>query len=1092
MKRIFSLFFWLMFYIYSFAQLPTTSQNYIVEKTFRREYKSTANITGKPVDSINVNIQYFDGLGRPLQTVQWQGSPTKKDIVQHVEYDEFGRESKKYLPYAEQSTNNGSYKTAAKTNQGNFYKVGGGWDANVMKTNSPYAVTVFENSPLNRVLEQGAPGDAWQPATSRTTTGRTVVTEYGTNVATGTEAVKLWKINTNNVGATGSTNYAAGKLYKSTIKDENWVSGKSGTVEEYKDFEDRVILKRVWESETKKLETYYVYDDFGDLRFVIPPGFTSSSITENDPVFNELIYAYKYDGRRRLIEKKIPGKGWEWIVYNVNDQVVLTQDAVQRAKTSKEWSYTKYDAFGRVIETGLYSDATLITQAIAQNTVNAVTQYWETRGQNSTYSNVAFPTITTTAKKPLVINYYDDYTFDGGTTASLQAVGITKSTKTKTLLTGTKVFKDDGTLPLLTINYYDDRARLIQSAGQNHLGGTDYVTNTYSFVGELLTSKREHKASASGAVTTLFTKNEYDHVGRLKDVKHKVNAQDTVILARHEYNEIGQLKTKRQHLEKNQTVFINTTTYSYNERGWTTKATSPHFTYQLNYNTGSSPQYNGNIAQQLWGHGSTNTPNVYSYSYDKLNRLLNGTSTGTVMSEVLTYDDMGNIKTLKRDNGTTTTYNYTVNSVASNRLQSLTGGLTGTYTYDANGNATKDRTDMTFAYNHLNLPKSATKSGTTVTYLYDAVGTKLRKTAVVGATTTVRDYVGGIIEYNKVGTGAQTIEMIHMPEGYLQPNGSTYTYYYNLTDHLGNVRATLQRTSATAGTVIQKHDYYPFGKSKALQLSGINKYLYNGKEVQSELGDQQDYGARFYDAEIGRWNVVDPLAEQMRRHSPYSYAFGNPIRFIDPDGMAPMAFDNEYEVIYQGGKIESVRYVSDKGGDKTDYITVIDLDKAPLKEGITQYEMDVDVEYTSGVGTNYTQQESPTPGERKIHGSTPLEFSAIETLAALYTGGATIEAKYILKQTVKEGVKRKASASIRKAWEKSEGTSWPKEPDVLPDGRTNKYAGRNQSVSHRKALKDGGTNDLDNIFPQPWILHQEMHKIRGDFKRWAKEQSKKK
>ncbi|WP_149913312.1 hypothetical protein [Sphingobacterium cavernae] len=257
-----------------------------------------------------------------------------------------------------------------------------------------------------------------------------------------------------------------------------------------------------------------------------------------------MIYAYKYDGRRRLIEKKIPGKGWEWIVYNINDQVVLTQDAVQRAKTSKEWSYTKYDAFERVTETGIYSNNALTTLALAQSAVDAVTQYWETRGQNANYNNVTFPVNN---KISLTTNYYDDYTFDGGTTASLQAVGITKSTKTKTLLTGTKVYKDDGTAPLLTINYYDDRARLIQSASQNHLGGTDYVTNTYNFVGELLTSKREHKASPSGAVTTLFSKNEYDHVGRLKEVKHKVNTQTEVIIARNEYNEIGQLKSKKQH-----------------------------------------------------------------------------------------------------------------------------------------------------------------------------------------------------------------------------------------------------------------------------------------------------------------------------------------------------------------------------------------------------------------------------------------------------------------------------------------------------------------------------------------------------------------
>ncbi|PZU22852.1 MAG: hypothetical protein DI622_05410, partial [Chryseobacterium sp.] len=111
-------------------------------------------------------------------------------------------------------------------------------------------------------------------------------------------------------------------------------------------------------------------------------------------------------------------------------------------------------------------------------------------------------------------------------------------------------------------------------------------------------------------------------------------------------------------------------------------------------------------------------------------------------------------------------------------------------------------------------------------------------------------------------------------------------YIYNYTDHLGNVRLSYFKNGSEM-KVLEENNYYPFG----LKHDGYNptfgnlayQYKYNGKELQADSG-MYDYGARFYMPDIGRWGVVDPLAEKMTRHSPYNYAFNNPIRFIDPDG----------------------------------------------------------------------------------------------------------------------------------------------------------------------------------------------------------------
>ncbi len=223
------------------------------------------------------------------------------------------------------------------------------------------------------------------------------------------------------------------------------------------------------------------------------------------------------------------------------------------------------------------------------------------------------------------------------------------------------------------------------------------------------------------------------------------------------------------------------------------------------------------------------------------------------------------------------------------------------YTYDANGNITSDLNKgiTNITYNYLNLPQKISFANYDAIYfVYDATGQKHQKivqneTGVIDPTTYT--YSNGIEYKNGV------LQRFAHTEGSvsLQADGSTYKHEYVIKDHLGNTRVTYRDDDilgvSPLGTIkveeiVQTNHYYPFGLNMEGNWNGSfpevkNKYQYNGKELNTDFGlDWNDYGARFYDPAISRWNTVDPLAEKMRRHSPYNYAFDNPMRFVDPDG----------------------------------------------------------------------------------------------------------------------------------------------------------------------------------------------------------------
>ena len=591
--------------------------NYIRSWEPSRPLTDPALVTASTsVTEVRQTTRYFDGLGRPLQTVARQLSPSQKDLITPFVYDAFGRETIQYLPYA--ITGNGGYRAGALTEQNTFL------GAQYPGENYFYAQTEPEASPLNRPVKNYAPGTSWAKAAGNRPT------EIRYLVNTAADAVVIWNLPATGNIPTAAGTYAAGELYKTVTQDEQ---GKA--VVEFKDKEGQVILKKVQLAATVTdgysgwLCTCYVYDDLGNLRCVLPPKATEAALAAawviSPDIAGHLCFQYSYDGRRRMITKKVPGAELTEMVYDLRDRLVFSRDG--NLRSAGQWLVTCYDALNRPVMTALYTSSatrTALESAMATATgsgtitiplpgvTDLVVASHDGRTLYKAQTSVTFgegfetgtgtetetvlepgftqstqqiaathplPGISAGELYPLTCTYYDTYSFDGaraydGSYAAYLDAGTNPypetplvTTATQGMVTGSRVRVQGTNTWITTTTRYDDKGRVLQTLTENQTGGLDVVTRQYDFSGKLLSDYRHHRnlqaADAAGSEVRLLTANAYDPAGRLTGIRKKLNnAPAARVIVAHEYDELGQLKTKT--LGNN----LETMDYAYNVRGW--------------------------------------------------------------------------------------------------------------------------------------------------------------------------------------------------------------------------------------------------------------------------------------------------------------------------------------------------------------------------------------------------------------------------------------------------------------------------------------------------------------------------------------------
>ncbi|MFN9781926.1 MAG: DUF6443 domain-containing protein, partial [Sphingobacteriales bacterium] len=687
--------FLLMFTVGATTAQLTPNRNAVVQNDVKKPGVLNANeLNPLQIADKGQQVQYFDGLGRPLQTVMTQAGTANRDIIMPSSYDEYGREIKKYKPYADLNNSGmGSFRNNAYAEQTAYYATGSASDG--PKDVNPYSQNLIEFSPLGRVIQPGAPGQTWQPG------NKTVAYSYHVN--TPADAVRILKMGSSstelgNYVKTGD--YLAGELTKVISKDEN---GKQ--VIEFKDKEGKVIMKKV--QMTAALDngtgsgpngwlcTYYIYDDFNNLRGVIQP-VGVKTLEQNGwnfttDILNEQCFRYDYDARRRMITKKVPGAVMVYMVYDIRDNLAMTQDAFLR--NDGKWMYFRYDKQNRQIESGVATLSSNLSRYQLQI--------------DADYYPASFPTALASLESH-VVTYYDDYnwiastpvasqisrTYDPGFNQYLEQspsvwpypqLETAESGNTRGKVTGTRVRILGTNNYLYTTTLYNENGRVIQVKSTSVTGGVDIMTTQYTWAGQPVTMVHQMKNSGGAVEQTTVTRNAYTAQGQVDKIEKRVQHPTVnggvmgswVTIGKMDYDQMGKVKTKSLGFNSGTNSYLETLANEYNirdwllgiNRGYVSGSVTNWFGFELAYDnqTGLAPgagyasaQFNGNINGSTWKSRGDQKVRRFDYEYDAANRLPKanfGQLYGSVYQsnqgmnftvENLAYDENGNIKTMKQ------------------------------------------------------------------------------------------------------------------------------------------------------------------------------------------------------------------------------------------------------------------------------------------------------------------------------------------------------------------------------------------------------------------------------------------------------------